>query len=185
MTRLTSYADRSPFEASASLADFAEIAKAVAATGARLERWDVGACLPATADDREILAAYAGDVDRLKTRGGYQSHDVIRLTPDHPARVELRQKFLAEHVHDDDEVRFFVEGSGLFYIHHGGAVHALECTAGDLVVVPAGTRHWFDTGERPAFTAIRLFTTPDGWAARYTGDLIAQDIPLYAGALPA
>lgn len=181
MTSLTSYDDQAPFAPRGTLDEFAAIAKAVSATGAALERWHVGADLTGDPTDAEILAAYAGDIDRLKSRGGYQSQDVIRLTPDHPERSQLRQKFLAEHVHDDDEVRFFVEGAGLFYIRHGGAVHALECTAGDLIVLPAGTRHWFDTGEYPAFTAIRLFTTPEGWAARYTGDAIAEAIPTYEG----
>ena len=93
----------------------------------------------------------------------------------------MRAKFLSEHVHDDDEVRFFVEGSGLFYFRSNDRVSALECSAGDLIVLPAGLRHWFDTGERPFFTAIRLFTRPDGWVARFTGDPIADSIPLYAG----
>jgi 1,2-dihydroxy-3-keto-5-methylthiopentene dioxygenase len=183
MTRLTQYDDRSPFAERGGFEDFAAIAAAMAETGVTLERWDAGAALPAEADDADILAAYAGDIERLKARGGYRSCDVLRLGPDHPERAALRAKFLAEHVHDDDEVRFFVEGSGLFYIRAGGAVHALECTAGDLIVLPAGTQHWFDTGERPAFTVIRLFVTPEGWVARFTGDTIAEAIPLYEGAL--
>ena len=185
MTRLTSYDAAAPFAARGTLHDFAPIAAAVVATGASLERWQVGTPLAGDASDADILLAYGEHIAALKARGGYQSQDVVRLTPEHPDRVPLRQKFLAEHVHDDDdEVRFFVEGSGLFYIHHDGAVHALECTAGDLIVLPAGTRHWFDTGEFPSFTAIRLFTTPEGWAARYTGDTIAEAIPTYAGTAP-
>ena len=183
MTRLASYDDRAPFAARGTLREFAEIAAAVAGTGVTLERWHAGAPFAGEAGDADILAAYEGDITRLNACGGYQSCDVIRLTPAHPDRAALRQKFLAEHVHDDDEVRFFVEGAGLFYIRHGGAVHALECTAGDLIVLPAGTRHWFDTGEYPHFTAIRLFTTPEGWVARYTGETIAEAIPLYEGAL--
>ena len=41
----------------------------------------------------------------------------------------------------------------------------------------------FDTGEYPDFTVIRLFVTPEGWVARYTGDAIATHIPPYEGAL--
>lgn len=182
MTRLTIYGDCHPFGERADLHDFPAIVAAVRATGAMLERWDAGAPLPATATDDAILSTYADDITRLKARGCYQSHDVVRLSPDHPGREAMRQKFLAEHIHDDDEVRFFVEGSGLFYIRYEGAVYALECTVGDLIVLPVGTRHWFDTGAHPSFTAIRLFTTPDGWEARYTGDPIAGHIPLYEGA---
>lgn len=181
MTSLTLYDDTAPHAARATLTDRAAIAAALAPAGVVLEWWEAGAALPDEADDAAVLAAYAADIARLKARGGYQSVDVARVTPDHPARAEMRARFLAEHVHDDDEVRFFVEGTGLFYVRAGGAVHALECTAGDLVVLPAGTAHWFDMGAAPRFTAIRLFTTPDGWVARFTGDPIAQAIPLYEG----
>jgi 1,2-dihydroxy-3-keto-5-methylthiopentene dioxygenase len=181
MTSLTQYDDAAPHTVRQSLFDHAAIAAALAPHGIALERWTPRAPLAADASDADILAAYGEDIAALKARGGYQSVDVLRLTPDHPQREALRAKFLAEHIHDDDEVRFFVEGAGLFYIHAGGMVHALECTAGDLIAVPAGTQHWFDTGVRPSFTVIRLFTTPDGWVARFTGDPIAESIPLYEG----
>ncbi len=181
MTRLTRYQDVAPYGAGAAIEDFAAIAEALGSCGVRLERWNAAALGEDMGNDA-VLAAFASEIERLKASGGYQSCDVVRLTPDHPQRAEMRAKFLAEHVHEDDEVRFFVEGGGLFYIRGGGNVYALECSAGDLIVLPAGTHHWFDTGERPLFTAIRLFTTPDGWVARFTGDPIAQAIPLYAGA---
>lgn len=183
MTALALYDDTAPHACRGTIRDHGAIAEALAAHGVRLERWEAGAVLADDAADGDVLAAYSGDIDRLKAAGGYQSCDVIRVKPDHPEREALRAKFLAEHVHDDDEVRFFVEGSGLFFIRAGGTVHALECTAGDLILLPAGTVHWFDTGERPRFTAIRLFTTPEGWVARFTGDTIAERIPHYEGAL--
>ena len=49
----------------------------------------------------------------------------------------------------------------------------------DLISVPAGMRHWFDMGPAPNFTAIRMFTTPDGWVARFTGDPIASHFPAF------
>jgi 1,2-dihydroxy-3-keto-5-methylthiopentene dioxygenase len=182
MTGLKIYADTAPHGLQTTLSEFDAIANALAPAGVRLERWAASAELGEASTDGDVLAAYAPDIERLKARGGYQACDVVRLTPEHPQREALRRKFLAEHVHDDDEVRFFVAGAGLFYIRSGGLVHALECTRGDLIVLPAGTRHWFDTGERPYFTAIRLFITPEGWVARFTGDAIAQAIPQYAGA---
>jgi len=182
MTRLATYADSAPHAVIGETRDFATIAALLAPLGIVLERWEAGAVLSDQAGDDAILAAYAEPIARLKARGGYRSEDVIRITPDHPQAAALRAKFLSEHTHADDEVRFFVEGAGLFYVHAEGAVHALECTAGDLIVLPAGTRHWFDTGARPHFAAIRLFTSPEGWAADYTGDAIAEAIPHYAGA---
>ncbi len=183
MTHLIQYADHAPFAERARYGDFDTIAAALIPSGVVLERWDAGAVLPDQPGDADIMTAYAADIARLKASGGYLSCDVLRLGPDHPDRAAIRAKFLDEHVHDDDEVRFFVAGGGLFYIRAGGTVHALECTAGDLIVLPAGIAHWFDTGERPDFTVIRLFVTPEGWVARYTGDPISRSIPLYEGAL--
>ena len=51
------------------------------------------------------------------------------------------------------------------------------CSAGDLISVPAGMRHWFDMGAAPRFTAIRLFVNPDGWVAAFTGSDIATRFP--------
>lgn len=183
MTTLTLYDEAAPHAAHGLYRDHAEIVRILALTGVQLERWTAEVELAGDASDTDIVAAYRSDIARLQAAGGYQSCDVVRLTPDNPDRAALRTKFLAEHVHDDDEVRFFVEGAALFYIRHGGLIHALECVRGDLINLPAGTRHWFDTGEYPRFTAIRLFITPEGWVARYTGDPIAGAIPLYEGAL--
>jgi len=104
--------------------------------------------------------------------------DAIRMTPDHPDREALRQKFLAEHTHSEDEVRFFVEGRGLFCLHIGAEVLQVLCEADDFLRVPAGTRHWFDMGSSPHFTAIRFFDNPEGWVAQFTGDAIAERYPL-------
>lgn len=182
MTNLTLHSDHAPHTAQATVSAFDAIANHLAAIGIGLERWDAGAPIAADADDDAILAAYAAQIAALKARGHYRSVDVVRLTPASPDTAAIRSKFLAEHMHDDDEVRFFVEGAGMFYIRAQATVYALECTAGDLIVLPKGTAHWFDTGTGPQFTAIRLFTAPDGWVARFTGDTIAEAFPAYAGA---
>ncbi len=62
----------------------------------------------------------------------------------------------------DDEVRYFAEGSGAFYLRYNNYVYQLVCTQGDLLSVPAQTRHWFDMGANPSFTAIRWFNDLDG-----------------------
>jgi len=110
---------------------------------------------------------------------GYQSVDVISLAPDHPDRAMLRQKFLSEHTHSEDEVRFFVAGSGLFTLHIDDKIYEVKCESGDLIGVPDNTRHWFDMGPEPNFIAIRLFTNVEGWVANFTGSDIAQKFPRY------
>jgi 1,2-dihydroxy-3-keto-5-methylthiopentene dioxygenase len=146
--------------------------------GIAFERWPAQAQLAADADQDTILAAYAREITRVQSGGGYATVDAIRLTPDHPERAALRQKFLAEHTHSEDEVRFFVEGRGLFCLHIGDTVLQLVCEQNDWISVPAGTRHWFDMGPAPAFCALRFFNNSEGWVANFTGDTIASDYPM-------
>lgn len=179
MSRLTVYPEESASRAELDTADARQIENALRSIGVRFERWQATRPLSANDGDGEVLAAYQGEIDQLKLEGAYQSVDVVRLLPDNPKKEELRGKFLEEHVHDEDEVRFFVEGRGMFYLHTGNKVHLMLCERDDLISVPAGMRHWFDMGPAPHFTAVRLFTTPEGWVARFTGDPIARRFPAY------
>lgn len=158
---------------------FSDIRRELGAIGVNFERWKADRILPDGANPEDVIAAYRGDIDRLMTDYGFKSVDVVRMTPDHPDRDALRAKFLDEHTHTEFEVRFFVEGSGLFCLHTNEQVYAVICKQGDLISVPAGTTHWFDMGPRPRFTAIRLFTNPDGWVANFTGSDIASRFPRY------
>ena len=179
MTTLKTFSETDPARPVMTVTDGGEIAAALAKNGIRFERWRAHAALGEDADQDSILAAYKSEIDRLKAEGGYKTADVIRLKPDHPERDALRKKFLDEHTHAEDEVRFFVEGSGAFYLHLDGQVHQLVCEKDDLLSVPAGTRHWFDMGPKPYLTCIRIFTNPEGWVAEFTGDQIAGRFPKY------
>jgi 1,2-dihydroxy-3-keto-5-methylthiopentene dioxygenase len=159
--------------------DRAEIARILGANGIVFEHWDASAPLTAESDSDAILTAYAADIERLKSTSGYTTVDVIRIGPATPNLPALRAKFLSEHTHSEDEVRFFVEGSASFYLRLGGKVYQTICTRGDLLSVPANTTHWFDMGPAPQFAAIRLFINPEGWVANYTGDDIAARFPTY------
>lgn len=153
------------------------IASRLRQIGVLFERWQTGVELSPEANQETILAAYREPVERLKGVYGFQSADVIRVGSDHPQKDELRAKFLNEHTHSDFEVRFFVGGRGLFFLHPDEEVYAVLCERGDLISVPAGVKHWFDMGENPELTCIRLFTTPDGWVAEFTGSEIADTFP--------
>ena len=180
MTVVTMFDLNKSGQAQSSTRDQRDIVKALIPFDVRFERWEASVVLPAGAGQDAVLQAYARDVERLKKLGGYQSVDVVRMHPEHPDRDAMRQKFLSEHTHADDEVRFFVEGAGAFYLRNKEQVLQVVCEAGDLLSVPAHTRHWFDMGPKPYFAAIRLFTTPEGWVAEFTGDKIADAIPKYA-----
>jgi 1,2-dihydroxy-3-keto-5-methylthiopentene dioxygenase len=174
MSRLTVYRDDAPEAPQLRTEDPQAIAAALAPIGVRFERWDSPVTLAPEDSPEVILDAYRPYLDKLMGDIGAGSADVIKLTPDHPQAGALRQKFLSEHTHSEDEVRFFVHGSGNFIMHVDGRVFDAHCEQGDLISVPAGTRHWFDAGERPFFTALRVFSDQSGWVAQFTGDTISE-----------
>ena len=174
MSELRIYADNQPQHVLEGSADPAVISALLNATGIRFEQWQTRNDISAGDDTEAVLAAYRQDVQRLVDEQGYQSVDVISLNASNPAKDELRQKFLSEHRHSEDEVRFFVQGQGLFALHIGDKVYEILCEKGDLLSVPANTPHWFDLGPQPELVAIRFFNNPDGWVAHYTGSDIAD-----------
>ena len=157
----------------------ADISSELQKVGVRFESWQAEKVIEEHASPEEVISAYQSQVDQLVAEYNFKSVDVIALGPGHPDRVALRQKFISEHTHSEFEVRFFVGGRGLFYIHQDEQVFAVMCEQGDLISVPANTLHWFDMGDAPAFKCIRLFTSPEGWLAEYSGDEIASRFPTF------
>ena len=141
----------------------------LATYGITYERWESRRDVSADASADAVLEAYGDKVEELKARGGYTTADVIDVTPATPNLDAMLAKFSCEHWHDEDEVRFIVEGRGLFHVHPpDGPVFAIEVQAGDLIRVPRGTHHWFDLCADRRIRAIRLFQDPSGWTPRYT-----------------
>jgi 1,2-dihydroxy-3-keto-5-methylthiopentene dioxygenase len=153
--------------------DYQAITQTLSNIGVLLERWPVRD-IADEADAEQVKAAYADEIARLNRQYGFQSIDVVSLKPDNPQASEYRAKFLAEHTHSDFEVRFFVAGDGLFYLHVANKVYAILCEKGDLISVPENTTHWFDMGAKPDFKCIRFFVIADGWLGEFTGSDIAS-----------
>jgi len=141
----------------------------LAGIGIGYEIWKPAHEVERNADNAEILNAFADEINKLKDQGGYQTADVIDLFPDTPNLDVMLAKFSKEHWHDEDEVRFIIQGRGVFHIRpKDGEVIALEVEEGDLARVPAGTWHWFDLCQDKRIRAIRLFQDPTGWTPHYT-----------------
>ena len=177
MSALTIYSQNGQKEAS--FGEYATISRILNDIGVQFERWEANQPLEDDADQEAVMAAYKESIDALSRQYNFQSVDVVALRPDNPKKAEMRQKFLAEHTHADFEIRFFVDGTGLFYLHVGDKVYFVLCEKGDLISVPANTTHWFDMGANPSFKCIRFFTTPDGWVGDFTGSDIATQFPSY------
>ena len=179
MSRLRIFADDAPDAVLLDTRDGDAIAAELGRIGVTFERWKATKDVAPGASQDEVLAAYADDIARISAERGFTTVDVVSIGPDHPKREEMRRTFLDEHFHKEDEVRFFVAGSGLFTLHVEGRVYEVECVKDDLIAVPDGTTHWFDMGPEPDFVAIRFFQQPDGWVGHFTGTDIAGRFPRY------
>lgn len=150
-----------------------DIASTLAEQGVVLERWDGAATIKPGASREEVVNACRASLDTLMTERGYARLEVVSVDSNQAPIDEVHSALLDEHVHDQDELRLFAAGRGLLHLHIGDYVYALLCERNDLVAVPAGTRQWFDMGERPYLLAIRLFKGTDGGQAKMTGDPIS------------
>ena len=178
MSQLVIFDDLRPGHPVIATTDAEAIALELAAIGVQFERWQSPVELQPEDDAERILEAYKPYLDGLMGNSGAGSADVIKLTPDNPNAPALREKFLSEHIHTEDEIRFFVHGGGHFVMHVNNRIYDAFCEAGDLISVPANTKHWFDAGEKPQFTALRIFTDTSGWVPHYTGDNISERFPI-------
>jgi len=162
-------------ETKSSIVDPVAIAAQLRPLGVRFESWGVDR-LPAElrsrnlndAEKQQVLAAFKPEIDQLKKQGGYATADVISLYPDTPNLDVISAKFDKKHLHTEDEVRFVVQGRGVFRLFPDTAgAFDIELHPGDFISVPARYKHLFFLCEDRQITCIRLFVDPAGWVAHY------------------
>ena len=147
----------------------AAVEEYLANIGIEYDVWEPSQPLSAEASQEDILRAYSAEIEKLKARGGYVTADVINVNPQTPGLDAMLAKFSREHWHDEDEVRFVVQGRGIFHVNpKSSPVVGIEVEPGDLIRVPRGTLHWFDLCTDKQIRCIRLFQDPSGWTPWYT-----------------
>lgn len=130
------------------------------------------------------LEMISEELSAFKQRFGYQSQDIVGLSPKIANLQAILSQFEREHHHTDDEVRVVLYGKGLFAFVFDQATEkkplAMVLEPGDWIVIPSYTRHWFTLdAQDPEQTviALRIFKENPSWEAIYE--------PLLAdGALP-
>ncbi len=144
--------------------------------GIWFDQWEAQKTLSDEASQETILEAYAHVLQPYMDKNGYRTADVINVHPQTENLQALKDKFKKEHIHSEDEVRFFVDGEGYFWFNlgNGEPVFYVLCQRGDLISVPAGTPHWFTMGEPPRVKAIRIFIDQSGWVPEYTATGIEE-----------
>ncbi len=113
-------------------------------------------------------AARTATIESIKSRHGYVDQDFVELSPDTPNLETICAKFDKEHFHTEDEVRFVVEGEGIFDVRDDADRWIrIEVTDGDIIVIPANKHHRFYLTDRKHIRCMRLFANHDGWAPIY------------------
>ncbi len=112
--------------------------------------------------------AYQPTLDVLKRERDYVEQDIVELAPDTPELPAICAKFSAEHLHTDDEVRYVLEGEGIFDIRSADdRWMRVVVEAGDLLVVPAHLHHRFLLTDKQHIRCVRLFKDKSGWVPHY------------------
>ena len=107
------------------------------------------------------------NIDYIKYEYSVPFYDFVFLNSKTLNYNDIRQSFIREHTHTDFEMRLVMHGTAMFYIKHNDITYELTVTKSDLISIPAFTKHWFDAGDNPDFSAIRFFTDSAGWVATY------------------
>jgi len=163
--------------------NFDQVREVLSTLGIELNQWplvqdpQILSLLAKTAltdeEKEQVLLGFESRFIDQKNLYGYQSRDLVVLHPNTPNLDSLLSQFDRVHLHTDDEVRYIIDGSGIFgFLTPTNQRLKLTVRAGEYIRVPKNTRHWFVLDDKRRIKAVRYFTNKDGWVAHYTGDSI-------------
>ncbi len=119
-------------------------------------------------EQARVLEAYRGHLEPERRERGYIQADMVILSPSTPNLDSMLAKFDKPHYHDDDEVRFIFAGAGIFgFEPREGPPFTITVSAGDYIIIPARSYHWFTLTPTRSIKAIRLFRETSGWTPHY------------------
>lgn len=151
------------------ISDFSTIKNLLNNHGIMIDKWEATSPLHNDSTQEDILSAYSHELKPFMEKNGYQTADVINVHPGTENLMAIREKFMKEHTHSEDEIRFFVDGKGKFWFHlDNDDIFCVTCQRGDFVSVPKNYRHWFDLAPDYFVKAIRIFSNMEGWVPVYT-----------------
>lgn len=160
------------------LTDVSEISENLAALGVQLRCWPVGDSADVRAllaqpgltdaEKESVLQSLDHYFETLRAESGYHSRDLIVLHPETPNLDGMLAKFSPPHAHAEDEVRFILDGEGVFgFIAPDGQQVELTIQPEEYINVPANAPHWFHLTPQRRIKAVRYFCGTEGWVPEY------------------
>jgi len=114
-----------------------------------------------------------GKLGDIRATRSYKSHDYVKVRPDLlPNFAEKTAMFFREHLHEDEEIRFCLDGRGYFDVHEDidGRWIRIEVQQGDMIVLPPGMYHRFTVDTTDYVHMMRLFKDNPKWEAINRGE---------------
>ncbi|KAH8431313.1 acireductone dioxygenase (Ni2+-requiring) [Aspergillus melleus] len=105
-------------------------------------------------------------VDALAAERGYKNRDEVTVSPQTMGDVyeDKVKMFFAEHLHEDEEIRYIRDGEGYFDVRgQGDEWVRIRLSKDDLIILPAGIYHRFTTDDKNYVKAMRLFQEEPKW----------------------
>jgi 1,2-dihydroxy-3-keto-5-methylthiopentene dioxygenase len=102
---------------------------------------------------------------QLRDERGYSYADIITITKEKLPEFDKKIKaFFEEHIHDAEEIRFIIGGSGYFDVRDKKDKWVrVNVKKGDLMTLPEGIYHRFTCDESNTIHAMRLFIGQPIW----------------------
>eukprot|EP00274_Cyanoptyche_gloeocystis_P008243 CAMPEP_0196651648 /NCGR_PEP_ID=MMETSP1086-20130531/680_1 /TAXON_ID=77921 /ORGANISM="Cyanoptyche gloeocystis , Strain SAG4.97" /LENGTH=186 /DNA_ID=CAMNT_0041981753 /DNA_START=8 /DNA_END=568 /DNA_ORIENTATION=+ len=118
------------------------------------------------------------DFKQLCQSRGYKNSDLVTISRTSiPSYEEKMKIFFEEHLHDDEEIRFFLDGSGFFDVRSPDDRWLRICgEKGDLLIVPAGIYHRFSPDTKEFASVRRIFTDAPKWVPINRADLSGHEL---------
>eukprot|EP00126_Sphaerothecum_destruens_P004935 Sdes_comp18457_c0_seq1m8422 len=114
--------------------------------------------------DQSGMEAHLEEIHKFCVEKKYANHDVVSIQPSMQNYETMAETFFKEHIHEDDEVRYILEGNGFFDIRDlNDQWIRIECSQGDLLVFPAGIYHRFTVKKDHCLKAMRIFKEMPKW----------------------
>ncbi|KAF9223259.1 1,2-dihydroxy-3-keto-5-methylthiopentene dioxygenase [Gyrodon lividus] len=116
------------------------------------------------------------NVEAIAQERGSMNKDVISITKEglgdqYQSQLKI---FYDEHIHEKEEIRYVLEGSGFLDVREHNSDSWIRCQidAGDLMILPAGIYHRFILDEKNMLKAMRLFKDESQFVAHNRGEAV-------------